>query len=342
VDLRTLPKAELHRHLEGSIRLATIIDLSREAGVPLPAETPEELAAHARILEPLASLDEALKRFSIAQNSVRSPDAVRRIALEAVEDLAADGIRLAELRFSPDFLCRPGGLDWDAALDAILQGLDEAKAAGQDVAVGLIAIVSRDYGMDSARRTVEWTLRHREQFVGFDLAGSEAAYPPRMFAEVLAPIRDAGLPLTAHYGESAGPEYPREAIEVLGVARLGHGVSIRDDPEVLALARDRGVTIEACPTSNWLTRAVTDPADHPARRMLEGGVSVTINTDDPELFGIDLTHELELARHAIGFSDDDIRHAIRNAVEASFLPEDVKAEVRARWFEGRLGAPGPS
>src|SRR5439155_1685299 len=243
LDLRALPKVELHRHLEGAIRLSTIIDLSREAGVPLPADTPQELAAHALIRQPVNGLEEALARFAIAQNSVRSYEAVRRISFEAVEDLAAENVRLAELRFSPEFMCAPGGLDWDGAMEA------------------------------------------------------------------------------------------------LGPARLGHGLSVARDPAVIELVIRRGVTLEMCPTSNVLTWGVARPEDHPAGRLLAAGVKVTINTDDPGLMGIDLTHELEVARDALGFTIDDLRAVTSNAIEASFVADELKANLRARhfgWVEGSI------
>jgi adenosine deaminase len=329
-DLRALPKIDLHRHLEGSLRLSTIIDLAREAGAPLPAWTPEELASYAQIFEPVGSLEEALARFEPHQASFRSYRAVRRIAKEAAEDLAEDNVRLAELRFSPDFMCSPAGLDWDAALEAILGGLDEAR--GGDVAVGLIAIASRDYGMDSARATAAWAMRHREHLVGFDIAGPEVGYLPGSFIDLVTPVKEAGLGLTVHYGESGGPEYPREAIEALQPSRLGHGVSVALDPEVTALALDRGVALEMCPTSNTLTRAVPSLAEHPARRLLRQGVKVTLNTDNPGLMAIDLTHEFETARDTLGFTLDDLREATVNALEASFLPPDVKDDVTTRHF----------
>lgn len=332
MDLRTTPKVELHRHLEGAIRLETVFELSKEAGVPLPAGSPEELAPHALVKEPVEGLEEALEAFSIAQNSVRTYDAVRRIAREAVEDLEAEGARLAELRFSPEFLCSPGGLDWDAAMDAIMEGVEEATAAGHDVAVGLIAIFSRDYGIESARRTVEFALRHRDRLVGFDIAGSELGYPPSLYADVLAPLKGSGLGLTMHYGESGPPEYPREAIEVLAPPRLAHGLSVSRDPEVTALVIERGVTLDMCPTSNWLTKGVPSLEDHPIRRLLHEGVKVTLNTDDPGLMGIDLVHEWEVARDRIGFTDVDFRAVTRNAIEASFLPEGTKARIRREHF----------
>jgi len=330
MDLPALPKVELHRHLEGAVRLQTIIDLYREAGQPLAARTPEELAPEAQVLRPMSSLAEVLTYFRVAQEAFRDYAAVERIAFEAVEDLANDNVRLAELRFSPDFLCRPHGLDWDRAMEAILGGVQRARDL--DVAVGLIAIVSRSYGIESAERTVDFALRHREHLVGFDLADDEINHPPAMFARVLEPVRDAGIPLTAHYGEAAGPEYPRDAVQALGVRRLGHGVSVAWDPAVTALVVEHGVALEMCPTSNERTNAVPSLDRHPARQLLEEGAPVTINTDDPGLFGIDLTHELSVAADVLGFDDGELRRVTANALEASFLPEAVKADVRERHF----------
>jgi adenosine deaminase len=331
MDVRALPKVDLHRHLEGAIRLSTIIDIYREAGEPLQADTPDELAPAAQVLQPMDSLEEVLSFFRIAQGALRSYDAVERIAYEAVDDLASDNVRLAELRFSPDFMCRPAGLDWDGAMEAVLAGMERARSE-HDVAVGLIAIVSRSYGMESAGRTVEFALGHQEHLVGFDLADDELAWPAREFVDVLRPLRQTGLPLTAHYGESGGPEYPKEAIELLGVRRLGHGVSVARSPEVTQLAIERGVVLEMCPTSNARTRAVPSIEEHPARRLLHEGARVTINTDDPGLFGIDLTHELDVARRDLGFDEGDLRAVTDNAIAASFLPESVKTNVRQRYF----------
>jgi adenosine deaminase len=339
VDARSVAKVELHRHLEGAIRLRTVIDLSRQAGISLPGDTPEAIAPHALIREPVASLEEALARFAIAQRAVGSFAAVRRISREAVEDLAAEHTRLAELRFSPHFLCEPGGLDWDGALEAVREGVAEAQAAGHDVTVGLVAIFSRDYGMESAAATVAFALRHRDRLAGFDVAGSEVGYPPAMYADVLRPLRDSGLGLTAHYGESGPPEYPRDAVEVLGAGRLGHGLSVARDLAVCEVMIERGVTLEMCPTSNWLTMGVASVADHPIRRLLQQGVKVTLNTDDPGLMGIDLAHEWDVARDSIGFTDDDFRTVTENAIEACFLPDDVKQACRRRWF-GWLEAGG--
>ncbi len=340
MDLRALAKTDLHRHLEGAVRLQTILDLYAEAGRPLPERTPEELAARAQVLEPMDSLEAVLDVLELVRGSFIGYEAVERVSYEAVEDLALDNVRLAELRFSPAFFFDPAGLDWDRAMDSVVSGVSRA-AREHDVAVGLIAIFSRDLGMDSGTRTVGFTLRHAGRLVGFDIAGDERAYPPTMYRDLVEPIHDAGIPVTTHYGESGPPEFARDAILELGARRLAHGVSVAWDPDVTALARDRGITLDMCPTSNRLTRAVPSLADHPARRLLHEGVKVTVNTDDPGLFGIDLTHEYEVARHELGFADEDLRAVTANALEASFLPAHVRADVRARhfaWLEPGAGA----
>src|SRR5207247_1343197 len=191
-------------------------------------------------------------------------------------------VRLAELRFSPEFLCQPGRLDWDRAMDAVVEGVAEA-AGPLDVAVGLVAIFSRDYGPASGMRTVSFALRHRDRLVGFDIAGTELGYPPHLYRELVRPLAGTGLGLTVHYGESGPPSYPREAVEVLRPTRLGHGLSVAHDRSVQELVARSGVTLEMCPTSNWLTRGVASVAEHPAGRLLAEGLRVTINTDDPGL-----------------------------------------------------------
>ncbi len=331
MDVAPYAKAELHRHLEGSYRLSTVFELSREAGVPLPADSVEELGKVALVTRPVASLEEALNAFAISQNSVRTYDAVRRVARENVEDLAADNVRLGELRFSPGFLCGPGGLDRDLAMEAIWEGISEASARC-DVAVGLIAIFSRDLGMESARETVGFALRHRDRLVGFDIAGPEVGFPASLYADALEPLEGSGLGLTVHYGESGPPGYVREAIEVFAPTRIGHGLSTAWDPSVAELVRERGVTLEMCPTSNWLTHGVESVAEHPVLRLLREGVKVTLNTDDPGIMGIDLNHEWAVARDRIGFTEDDFRAVTENALAASFLPDDAKSRVRERHF----------
>jgi adenosine deaminase len=339
MDLRALAKAELHRHLEGAMRLQTILDLYREAGEPLPETTPQELAPRAQVLEPMANLGVVLDVLDLVRGSFRTYEAVERIGYEAVEDLALDGVRLAELRFSPEFFFAPGELDWDLAMERVVAGVTRA-AAEHDVAVGLIAIFSRNYGMDSGMRTVAFAERHRAELVGFDIAGDELAYPPARYVDLVEAVHGFGLPVTVHYGESGPAASVRDAIELLRPRRLAHGVSVADDPQVTELARARRVGLDMCPTSNLRTGAVPSLDRHPARRLLREGLLVTLSTDDPGLFGIDLTHELEVARDEMGFTLADLRQATANALETSFLPPDLKDDVRARHFGWLDASPG--
>jgi adenosine deaminase len=330
-DVADYTKVELHRHLEGAYRLSTVFELSKQAGVPLPAESVEELATHALVTTPVASLEVALAAFAISQNAVRTYDAVRRIASEAVEDMAADNVRVGELRFSPDFLCGPADLDRDLAMEAIWEGVFEA-CARCDVAIGLIALFSRDLGPESFDSTIRFAVRHRDRLVGFDIAGPEIGFPPSDYAYALGPIRDAGLGLTVHYGESGPPAYVREAVETIAPSRLGHGLSTAHDPDVTALVRDRGIVLEMCPTSNWLTNGVAAVSEHPVLRLLGESVKVTLNTDDPGIMGIDLNNEWRVARDEIGFDETDLAAVTEIALEASFVPDEVKQEARDRHF----------
>jgi adenosine deaminase len=334
VDYRGFPKVELHRHLEGALRLQTIVDLAKEHGRELPAVTSEALAPYAQVLAPMNGLQAVLDAFDLFQHTFMSADAVERIAFEAVEDAHHDGIRLVELRFSPDFMARPSGMDWDVLMDALVRGIHRGEAA-TGVVVGLIAIVSRSYGLESAHQTASFAVNWREHLVGFDLADTENAVTAEDLARALAPIHRAGIPLTVHSGENTPSSHIRESVDILGARRIGHGVSlIFDQPLIEQCVREQ-IHIEACPTSNLRTRAVPTLADHPARRLLQQGVSLSLNSDDPGLFAITLSHELKVAQESLGFRLEDLQQATMNALDASFVEdakkERVRQEITASW-----------
>lgn len=322
-----IPKVELHRHLEGSLRLETLIELAALHGRVLPATTVAGLRRHAQVLEPMGSLQEVLDAFDLFQDAFRSLDAVERLTYEAVEDAALDGVRLLELRFSPGFMAEPAGLDWDQMMTRVLRGVERAKAH-HEIVVGLIAIVSRSLGPVSARDTVDFALNWKDKIVGFDLADAEEAFPARAFAAEMGPLFAIDMPITVHSGENVGPEHIRTSVDVLHARRIGHGVSIVRDPGLVDRFIEEGLALEMCPTSNLRTCAIDRLEDHPAAELLERGARVTLNSDDPGLFNITLSGELALAQERLGFSDSMLMRCTQNAIEASFVPEAEKAVVR--------------
>ncbi len=325
---RTLPLVDLHRHLDGNVRLETMIDLGRKHNLPLPAWEPEVLRPFVQVTSPQPSLVEFLSKFDYLIPVMVDYDAVRRIAYENVEDARNEGICYVELRFSPLFVASGHGLDPSAVVEAAADGV-AAAVRDTGVQARIIGIIQRHLGLESAGRELEALLRVRDSITGVDLAGAEAGWPGEMFAPLFRRARDAGLRITVHAGEAAGPEYVWQALRHLGAERIGHGVRAVEDPALVeALARER-IGVECCLTSNLQTNAVTDLALHPLRQFLEAGVLASINTDDPSISGIDLPHEYEAAAPAAGLTPSLARQAQRNGLETAFLSDDEKAALRA-------------
>ncbi len=325
---RSLPLADLHRHLDGSVRLETILDLGSRHGIPLPAWDVEGLRPHAQVTEPQPGVMAFIAKFKWATGVMVDADAVRRIAYENVEDAKREGLDYVELRFSPWFMAEPHRLDPAAVVDAVLDGV-EAGARDLRLRVSVIGILSRTYGPAVAARELEALLRQRERIVALDLAGDEEHFPCALFTGHFRRARDAGWRLTVHAGEAAGPENVWAAIRDLGATRIGHAVRAAEDPALLDFMAEHCIGIEANLTSNVQTSTVRDFASHPLKRWLERGLLATINTDDPGISGIDLAHEYEVAAAAAGLAPEQIRQAQRNAIEIAFLPEAEKRALKA-------------
>lgn len=322
---RALPLLDLHRHLDGCVRLETILDLGRRHGLPLPAWDVEGLRPHAQVSGRQPGVMEFIAKFRWMTGVMVDAEAVRRIACENVEDARREGIAYVELRFSPWFMAQPHGLDPAVVVEAVADGV-AAGARDFGVRVGLIGILSRTYGPGTAARELDALLAHRAKLVALDLAGDEARWPGELFVGHFRRARDAGLHVTIHAGEADGAHSVRQAIEGLGATRIGHAVRAVEDPALLDLMAERRIGIEANLTSNVQTSTVRDYASHPLRHFLERGLLATINTDDPGISGITLKHEYEVAAPAAGLSPEQIRQAQRNALEVAFLsPEDRAA-----------------
>lgn len=326
-----LPKAEIHCHLEGAIRTGTIIDIAREYGLPLPTFDRAELDKHVKVLDQWRDLHAVLEAFGIARDCFTSGEVSERIAWELFEDAAAQNVKLMEVRFSPDWAFTRHNLDWDVALQGIQRARQRAERA-LGMAIGLIAITSRGQGPDSCVRTVHWAVRHAGEILGVDLADSERDFPLQQFLEPIRTARAAGLKLTIHSGEDTPASFVVETIRLAAPDRIGHGIHIIEDPEAVALVKDRGITLEVNPWSNFLTSSVHRIEEHPLKQLFDRGVRVTINSDDPELLDTNLNNEYRIAHEVLGMSLEEIAVCNRCACEASFLPEGVRREVAQRYF----------
>lgn len=321
------PLIDLHRHLDGSVRLDTILDLGRRHGIRLPSDTLEGLRPYVVVSTPQPGLVEFLAKFQWMMAVIADYDACRRVARENVEDARREGIRYIELRFSPAFMAEAHGLDPFRVTAAVIEGIQEGVGA-TGVRVNLIGILSRTYGPERAWDELRALLDHKEAITALDLAGDEGNWPPELFAGHFAKGRDAGWAVTVHAGEAADASGIVTAVEKLGATRIGHAVRAADDPAVMDMMRERRIGIEANLTSNVQTSTVPDYASHPMKKFLEAGLLATLNTDDPGISGIDLAHELNIAAPAAGLNEAQVIQALHNAWDIAFLDPDEKQRLR--------------
>jgi len=326
-----LPKTEIHIHLEGAIRTQTIVDSAREHNLKLPSYQPDELDAHVKVREQMRDLRAVLEAFDIFQNCIASPQIVERIAWELFEDSARQNIRLLEVRFSPDWAFHRHNLDWDACLEGLLRSKERAEREF-DMAIGYIAITSRSMGPASCVKTVDWAIRRRDHILGIDLADSEDDYPIRDFIEPVMKAKEAGLKVTIHTGENSAASAVIETVQLAAPDRIGHGIHVIEDMRAVDLVKERGITLEVNPWSNYLTNSVRAIEEHPLKKLFDLGVKVTINSDDPEVLDTNLNNEYRIAHEILGMGMEDIAACNRYAYEASFLPEAEKKRIWEKYF----------
>ena len=321
-----LPLIDLHRHLDGNVRLTTILDLAQQHNLPLPATTLEELRPHIQVTEPLTDIMAYFQKFNWMVSVFANLDACRRVAYENVLDAAAEGLDAIELRFSPWFMAEPHGLDPAGVVAAVVQGVEQGRAAVTGTSVSLIGIISRTYGVETGFKELEALLTRKDDLVGLDLAGDEARFPAALFVEHFKRARDVGWGITAHAGEAAGPESIWSAIRDLGATRIGHALCLLEDPALVDYVRDHEIGIEANLTSNVHTNSVPSYAAHPLKRMLDAGLLATINTDDPGISPVTLRDEFEIAAPKAGLTPADTRKAQENAMRVRFGSEGIISE----------------
>jgi len=325
IDLNS-PLIDLHRHLDGSIRLETILDLARIHDIPLPADSIKELRPFVQITDTRPGVMAFIDKFKYMIGVLADYEACRRVALENVEDAYLEGIDYIELRFSPLFMAEPYQLDPAGVVEAVLEGLEEGRRK-YDIKVNLIGIISRTFGPDKGWIELESLLAYQDHIAALDLAGDEVHYPGKLFREHFEEAQNAGWHITVHAGEETGPDSIWQAIEELGAERIGHGVSAIQDPLLMDYLADNQIGLESNLTSNLQTRVVEEYSDHPLRNFLEAGILATINTDDPGISAINLPYEYQTAAPAANLTPELIAQAQRNSLQVAFLSDLEKKEL---------------
>jgi adenosine deaminase len=326
-----IPKTEIHCHLEGAIRTQTIIDIAREYNLKLPVYEVSELDKHVKVYSQLRDLQAVLDAFDIFQASITSPAVVERIAWELFEDCAKQNIKLFEVRFSPDWAFHGHNLNWDESLEALLRAKERAENQF-DMAIGIIAITSRGMGVESCVKTVDWAIRHQQHIQAVDLADGELLYPMSDFAKPILKAKDAGLKVTIHSGEDTPASAVWDTIHTFQPDRIGHGIHSIEDMKVVDLIRERNITLEVNPWSNYLTNAVPTIEAHPLKKLFDLGIRVTINSDDPEVLETNVNNEYRIAHEVLGMSMDEIAVCNRYAFESSFIEESARQKIWDKYF----------
>ncbi len=326
-QLKRWPKAELHVHLDGCLRPATMLELAQAQGVRLPADTPGALARALSVKE-ARSLEEYLTKYEITLSVMQTAEALERIAYEFVVDVAAEHVRYVEVRYSPA-LHRPA-VSLPEAIEAPLRGIERAQTeTGTKVGVIICGIrtLPPAVSLELAQAAVDY---RGAGVVAFDLAGAERGHPAREHRAAFAHAAKHGLACTCHAGEGDGPASIHQALHDCGARRIGHGTRLGEDPALLDYVIAHRIPLEMCLTSNLHTRTVPSVAEHPFRRYLERGVVVTLNTDGRLMDGISLTDEYFLAHTALGLGKAELTRVVLNACESAFLPDYEKVALVAR------------
>ncbi|MFZ4712096.1 MAG: adenosine deaminase [Bacteriovoracaceae bacterium] len=335
-DLARIPKVEFHRHLDGSIRFQTLLDLIKENKLP-NSYSPDELFLKARVTKPMKDLQKVLDSFWISQKVLCHYDAIKRVTFENIEDAYQDGIKLIELRFAASFIAFGKKLNNDEIIEAVIDGVTEGMAKFP-VQVGLIHILPRSLGEKENIEAHQTILKYKksshknaERLVGFDLADGEIEND-RAYLTQIEEAKKAGLGITIHSGENTTHTCVMNSINNLHAQRIGHGLKIWGHEEAIKLAKDRNIHFELCPTSNWLTNSVSSLKKHPFSALSKAGVSVSLNSDDPHLMGIDLLNEYRIVHEIFGWSQEDFFLMNKKAIEHSFLAKDIVADVKKKFF----------
>jgi adenosine deaminase len=324
--LHALPKTDLHCHLDGSLRLRTLLELAEQQEVRLPADTEDGLARAMKLGQRHGSLEEYLKGFDITLSVMQSEDALYRTAYELAIDAAAENCRLIEVRYAP-VLHLQKGLKPTVVVEAVLEGL-RAATRETGILAGVLVCGIRNMSPDTSLRLAELSVAYKNRGVlGFDLAGAEHGNPAKDHQEAFQLILNNNINCTVHAGEAYGPPSIAQALHYCGAHRIGHGVRLREDGDLLNYVNDHRIPIECCPSSNVQTGAVLDMASHPFKFYLDFGIRVTINTDNRLITGTSVTRELAVVSKQFGLTASDIRNILVAGFKSSFLTFHDRAQL---------------
>jgi adenosine deaminase len=321
-----LPKVDLHRHLEGSVRLNTLIEVGRMHGIELIGTDHLRPLVQMGENEPF-TFENFLSKFATLRLFYRSPEVIGRITREAIEDAAADNVRYLELRFTPVALSQAEDFPLNEVMDWVIEGTQEGEAE-LGLKTRLIVSINRHESLELAEEVASLAVERKDKgIVGIDLAGSEATAPAMPFLGIFKEVQQSGLQITVHAGEWGGAENVRQAITEFQTKRIGHGVRVMEDPSVVALAKERGTIFEVCITSNYQSGVVPDLEVHPIKEMLSSGLNATLNTDDPSISQIVLSNEYRLANEDLGIRLATLRDQVLASAKAAFLPDEERDQL---------------
>ncbi len=324
--IEKLPKTDLHVHLDGSLRLSTILDLAQKSKIELPAEDADGLRAAMHLGQACGSLIEYLKAFDVTLRVMQTEDALRRIAYELGEDASRENVRYMEVRYAPMLHTRRG-LKLTTVVESVLEGLREAQekhGIESNVIICGIRNVSPEHSLEMAELAVAYKGRG---VVGFDLAGAEYDHPAKHHKAAFQLVRDNNINVTIHAGEAYGPESIAQAIHVCGAHPNGHGCRLRENGDLLHYVNDHRIPLECCPSSNVQTGAIRDLASHPLKLYKNLGLRVTVNTDNRLITDTTVSKELWLCHTQMGLGLRDIKQIILSGYKSAFLPFHVKQQL---------------
>lgn len=309
---KSIKKIELHLHLDGCVRVATAEKLLNKS----------HLKDQMIVQESNQNLSEYLTKFNIPNSIMQTKENLELISRELIEDLKRDGVIYAEVRFSP-LLHTKKGLSFDEIIESVLKGLQD-----NEIKTNLILCMMRNASIDENMKVIHSAYKYLGKgVVGIDLAGDESKYPTDLFQELFDQINKLNIPLTVHAGEAASSNNIKEAV-INNAKRIGHGIKLIEDMNLLEYVKNNNITLEICPTSNIQTKVVPSFEEHPIKKLVDAGVAVTINTDNRTVSNTTLSHEYELLNQYFNYSIPDFKAFNMNAIHASFLSDEEKKELK--------------